>query len=480
MWAVAATLSRVLGPACPVRIVETPNEEPSAIASVPSLHRLLRLLGIDEVALMGATSATFGVGVEHRDWSARGDRYFQGFGAVGAPLMSIPFHHHWLRAYAAGDVAPFEEFSPAAMMARVGRFAPQQRDPGSVLPPYSYAWHFESDALAREFRAAALRSGATALPGEVAGLRLAATGDIEALELIDGTRVEADLFLDCSGTRATLATLMGAAYEDWSDWLPCDRVSWVRCGGGKDLPPYSETTAIERGWRFRMPLQTGDARGEVWSSEHADEDTVCAELMALPDVREDSAGTARLLRGRPREFWIRNCVQLPGAALDPLEGTALHLAQSGVTRLLAHLPVTASGEPDRREYNRLTIDEYDRLRDLLALHYLATTRDDSPFWHRCRGMRPPDSLVARLALFTDSARLTIGEDEHCGLDGWLGVLFGQRVSARSYDPLAEGAPLDSLQRSLAVFAAGIREAVGKLPTQRDFLERRRAAIAGPA
>ena len=84
----AATLSRVLGASCPVRVVETPLDEPSAIASMPSLHRLFRLLGIDEVALMRATSATYRVGVEHHDWAVRGDRYFQGFGAVGAPLMS--------------------------------------------------------------------------------------------------------------------------------------------------------------------------------------------------------------------------------------------------------------------------------------------------------------------------------------------------------------------------------------------------------
>lgn len=476
----AATLSRVLGASCAVSVIETPIEEPPAIASLPSLHRLLRLLGIDEVALMRATAATYRIGVEHRDWAVIGDRYFQGFGAVGAPLLSVPFHHHWLRAIAAGDCASFEEFSAAAMMARLGRFSPPQRDPHSILPAHSYAWHFDARALAASFRAAALRSGATTLAGEVAALELGSSGDIEALRLSGGTRVEAGLFVDCSGARATLAGLLGATYEDWSEWLPCDRVSWIHCAGAQDLPPYSEAFATAHGWRFGIPLQNGAARGEIWSSEYTDENSVTARFATLPGADASSIGTARLLRGRPQEFWLRNCVLLPGDALDPLEGSALHLAQSGVTRLLAHFPVNESSAPDRCEYNRLTTEEYDRIRDLLALHYHATSRDDSPFWQRRRDIRPPGSLAGRLALFTDSARLAIAEDDHCGQDGWLSVLFGHRVLPRSFDPLAEGPPLDSLQRSLGAFAAGIRDAVGKLPTQREFLGRRGATVGGAA
>jgi tryptophan halogenase len=183
------------------------------------------------------------------------------------------------------------------------------------------------------------------------------------------------------------------------------------------------------------------------------------------------------MRGRPREFWVRNCLLMPGEALDPLESTGLHLAQTGITRLLAHFPVRIDSPTDRAEYNRLTADEYDRIRDLLALHYFA--RGDSPIGQRCRSTELPATLAHRLALFTDSARLNIGEDEHCGVDGWLAVLLGQGVRPRAYDPLADCTPLAHARDALAHLAAEMRACARAAPEHLAFLARRGATAPLP-
>jgi len=211
-------------------------------------------------------------------------------------------------------------------------------------------------------------------------------------------------------------------------------------------------------------------RGQVYSSEFSTDGAVRDRLGA------GSSATApqvhRLLRGRPREFWVRNCLLLPGESLDPLESTGLHLAQTGITRFLAHFPVSLHSPTDRGEYNRLTCEEYDRIRDLLALHYHATARDDSPFWQRCRTASPPAALAERLALFTDSARLTIGEDEHCGQDGWLAVLLGQRVLPLSHDPLAECTPVANAREALTRMSTEMRARAAAAPLHRDYLVQR--------
>ncbi|HYJ41414.1 MAG TPA: tryptophan 7-halogenase, partial [Steroidobacteraceae bacterium] len=79
-WLAATTLAHVLGSSCPVRLVSLPGEpaDAGAVVSVPSLHRLLRLLKIDEIALMRATDATYRLGAMFRDWAAAGDAYFNG------------------------------------------------------------------------------------------------------------------------------------------------------------------------------------------------------------------------------------------------------------------------------------------------------------------------------------------------------------------------------------------------------------------
>jgi tryptophan halogenase len=241
------------------------------------------------------------------------------------------------------------------------------------------------------------------------------------------------------------------------------------------MPPYSETVANATGWHSRIPLQHSTVHSRIYCSGFTDDAAVEAGLLAgarpspgqVPQMR-------RLITGRPKSFWVRNCVLLSGDALDPLHGTCLHLAQSGITRLLAHFPVLRSSPTDAAEYNRLTADEYDRLRDLLILHYHATARSDSPFWRQCRAMEVPESLARKIALFTDSGRITVAEDEHCSVDGWLAVLSGQRVWPRSYDPLVEAVPLATVRRALETMAAQMLAHAEKLPKHRDFIALRGA------
>ena len=477
-WLAAATLAHVLGSSCPVRLVSLPGEpaDAGAVVSVPSLHRLLRLLKIDETALMRATDATYRLGAMFRDWAAIGDAYFNGFGTFGARLDAVPFQHHWLRLRAAGDCPPFEDFSMAAQAARLDRFAVPETDPRSLLSLYSYAWHFDSRLLARYLREYACKAGVTEIAGNIAAVTLdSANGSIQDVVLDDGHRVDGDLFIDCSGARSVLGSGLGVVSDDWSTWLPCDRMQTLRCASDERLPPYSETVADAAGWRSRIPLQHSTLHGRIYCSEFVDDSQIEAGLLAdVKPLTGESPRLQRLNAGRPKEFWVRNCVLLPGDTLDPLGGTSLHLVQTGITRLLAHFPVLRSSPTDAAEYNRLTAEEYDRLRDLLVLHYHATTRTDSPFWNRCRAMSVPESLARKLALFTDSGRITVAEEEHCGVDGWLAALTGQRICPRSYDPLVEAVPLAAAQRALSGMAAEMRARAAKLPLHRDFIALRGA------
>ena len=88
-WLAAATLARVLRGSCAIQVIETESEDATwgAVTTVPSLHRLLRLLGLDEVTLMRASDATYRLGAEFRDWGAH----------RRALLRGIRRHWHTLR-----------------------------------------------------------------------------------------------------------------------------------------------------------------------------------------------------------------------------------------------------------------------------------------------------------------------------------------------------------------------------------------------
>lgn len=469
-WLSATTLARALGDSCQVRVLEIQDENAitGAIASVPSLHRLLPLLGFREAELVRATQATFRLGASFRDWAAIGDQYFHGFGSIGAKLDAVPFQHHWLRLAAHGETPGLQDFSMAAQAARLERFAPPQSDPRSMLSLYSYAWHFDARLLVAELRACALANGVMAVSGRIADVELdSEQGFVRALVLEGGSRLEARQFVDCAGA---LWAALGIEISDWSAWLPCDRMWKLRGTPQAALPPYAEISAHENGWRSSTPLQNCTAHDFVYCSDYLDDDSAGTHVLTLAQgTALENPTLLCLVRGRPREFWVKNCLLLPGEMIDPLESSGLHLAQTGITRFLAHFPASHLSPPDAAEYNRATGHEYDRLRDLLALHYHATSRSDSKFWLRCREAPLPQSLRQRIELFADSGRLTVGDDEFCGVDGWLSVLLGQGVSPRTYDPLADVTPLATTRGALAHMAGEMRAQATKMPLHRAFI-----------
>ncbi|MDB5454893.1 MAG: tryptophan halogenase [Caulobacter sp.] len=481
-WMTAAALAKVLN-AERTEVVLVESEQIGTIgvgeATIPPILTFNAMLGIDERAFMRATKATFKLGIEFRGWTRPGDRYIHPFGTFGLDIEAIKFHQVWLKFR--DHAGPIEDFNLAAVAARQGRFALPDPDPAKVLSSLKYAFHFDASLYARFLRTYAEARGVTRIEDKVGDVTLRREdGFIQSVTLEDGRVIEADLFIDCTGFRALLiGGALGGAYHDWSHWLPNDRAVAIPCDtGGDGLTPYTRATADTAGWRWRIPLQHRTGNGYVYSSAHIGDDDALAALVAgLDGPPRAEPNFLRFQAGRRDQAWIKNCVAigLSSGFLEPLESTSIHLIQAGITKLLALFPDCGFDPVEIAEYNRLTAQQIDQVRDFIILHYKATERADTPYWDQVRTMAIPDSLRRKIELFAGRGRLFPSDFDLFGESSWVAVLLGQGIVPRKHDALVDALPEVALVQRLTRLSAVIAEAARAMPTHEAFIARYCAA-----
>jgi tryptophan halogenase len=481
-WMTAAALADAVGRSCQITLIESEAIGTVGVgeATIPPIRNFNQRLGIDEATFVRETQGSYKLGIEFVDWGKLGHSYFHPFGQYGAEFDSVPFYHHWMREYLTGRVeGPIDDFSMCWAMAKAGKFSHPSPDRRMIQSTFDYAYHFDAGLYAGFLRRFAEARGVTRLEGRVVDVALRGEdGFIDSVRLENGTTVEGEFFIDCSGFRGLLIEeALEAGYDNWQHWLPCDRAVAAPCEKG-EFTPYTRSTARAAGWQWRIPLQHRTGNGYVHCSEFLSEDEAGATLLANLDGKPlADPRTLRFVTGKRRAFWKRNCVAIGLSAgfMEPLESTSLHLIQYGILRLIALLPDSAMSPLLAREYNAQTALEYERIRDFLILHYKASTRDDSELWRYCAAMPIPESLQYKIDHFRSHGLLVSDERELFNNPSWIAVYLGQGIVPEHAPALAamrEGVPV---AERLASIRRAMDEAVAAMPSHAEFIARHCAA-----
>lgn len=481
-WMAAAALSRVLGNATRLELVESEAIGTVGVgeATIPPIRKINQFCGIDEKDFLRATNGTFKVGIQFEGWGRQGDRYIHPFGRVGQELDAVVRMHHWWglgRLTGEADYPRWEELFLGRGATDRAAFA---RDPGSAggtaaLLPHAY--HFDALAYAALLRTISESRGVTRHEGRIASVeRDGEGGDVGAVLLEDGRRIDADLFIDCSGFRSLLlGEALGEAFEDWSHWLPADRAVVVQSKPtGPEIVPATRAIAHPVGWQWRIPLQNRVGNGHVYASAHSSDDE--AERRLLERVEGETIGNPRLLRfatGRRRRHWVRNVVGLGLASgfLEPLESTSIHLVQSAIERLIELFPSRRIEPALRDRFNGQSAHEWEQVRDFIIAHYKVNQREDTEFWRGCAAMEVPDTLRETLTLWQERGALAIDGGHLFQLGSWAAVLIGQNCIPRHIHPLAARAAPAEIAARVRQIAAAMQAQAGALPDHAEYLRR---------
>ncbi|MEP7008542.1 MAG: tryptophan halogenase family protein [Sphingomonas bacterium] len=475
--AATALVSLIPSSRCRVRLVE--SEEIGIVgvgeATFPEIKNFNDAIGIDEAEMMRATKAAFKLGIEFVDWGFKGSRYIHPFGVHGPANMDHIFHHRWLRALHHGWKSDIQDYSFALQAARNCRFGFPETSRPTINSTFTYAYHFDARLYSLYMRSVAEQRGAIRTEGKVREvIQHPETGDIQSLLLESGETISGDLFIDCSGFRSLLlGKTLGVKWEDWSKWLPCDRALAVP-SERDELSPYTRSTAMEAGWRWRIPLQHRTGNGYVFSSSFIEDDEAADSLMRSLETKAlDQPRLLKFQTGHRAVAWEKNCVAIGLASgfFEPLESTSIYLIQVAIMELVPLLSGKSIDPRLRDEFNRRMDLQYERIRDFLILHYKLNSRQDAEIWRYCAAMDVPESVTRKIELFRHCAIIERYKDGLFPPTSWLSVFIGQGLIPESYNPRADTMPVEKLISHLDELRTEIQDRVEEMLPHDRFIDR---------
>ena len=287
---------------------------------------------------MRATQATLQARHRLRRLGATdGDRYIHAFGDIGKSTWMGGFHNIWLHGQGRG------------LWRRDRRLLP--RAPGRLAGKFAHL-RYRADELRLPLRRRPLRAllaakfepkGVKRIEGKIASVEQdGENGNVAALVMEDGTRVEGDLFIDCTGFRGLLIEqTLKAGYEDWRNWLPTDSALAVQTS------PPTASCLTRAPWRA-APAGSGafrcsTASATAWciaarTSPKKTHARSCSRISRAS--RCSSRGSSATSPGGAARSGTRTSSRsgLASGFLEPLESTSIHLIQIGVTRLIKLFP----------------------------------------------------------------------------------------------------------------------------------------------
>ncbi len=429
-----------------------------ASGALPFTVRLHERLGVSEAALVARAGGSHRLLTRYFGWGGGGSHGAVPYGAPLDPAQRTAFAREWGGGTAQRGGASPATGSIAEVLTDAGRFASGTDGNTDPLAGLEYGMRWNPPAYRDLLIAGARALGIDYVSADIAGARPDGQGGFAALVLEDGSELEADLILDCSGPAArVLSALPDHGRSDWSPHLPVARVM-VASPGSPMAALEDRYTLLDQGWLGELAGRDGLRRMLGLASGVSDaagaEALGCEPQIVLP-----------VAPGCAQRAWIGNVVALGDAAatFDPLSGLNLDLAHRQLDLLLELLPGREIVGGERAEFNRRADLMAHGVRNTLAAHF-AAPRAQAIFGARAQ----PGSVEQTLDQFSRRGRLPF-QDEASFLPEERQRLFAALGHPRGIPPQERAVSEGAIEAARRAFAAQAKAALAASPPYTRWL-----------
>lgn len=418
--------------------------------TTPAFVTLLQKLRIPLSRLIDETSSTIKNGIKFTNWTKDSNYYYHGFFAsddVGLSAFDNPQYlpdTSLLLAYAQANGKAFSEINFCEDISeknKIALFVHPEYDNQFIPDPLDkyfshahYANHFDAATLASFFQKVAVEErNITRIEGKVVDHKQHDNGDLYEVVLESGESVEGDFFIDCTGfARKFIGKVYGSEWVSHKEQLTVDSaMPFFLPIDEKDIPAYTESTAMKYGWMWKIPLQHRYGCGYVFDSKHTTEEEVKEEIRELVGDQEITWPRENAFQFEPGYYktpWTNNCIAvgLSGAFIEPLEATSiwasiiyLETAFKDVSGIIRRPQAYVD------DFNSRAAQVNEDIFEFVYFHYMGG-RSDNKFWEHYQNLDNAPKRVKDMLTRWEQVVPTYTDyrDSIFPLQSWVSVAAG--------------------------------------------------------
>jgi|TARA_B100001964_G_scaffold75532_2_gene85770 tryptophan halogenase len=406
-WMAAATLISQF-PNKEVTLIESPNISTVGVgeSTIGQINNWLALLGIQDADFMPHCDASYKLSIGFENFYRKDSGKFQyPFGRPYTENNKSELNDWYFKKFLYPDT-PVSDYAECLFpqMALVTQNKIHKNLDGR-LPDFNFhqdvAYHFDATKFSLWLRDYyCLPRGVNHVLAEVKDVKLNDDVGVEYVTLDDGSKVTADLFLDCTGFKALLIDkVLKEPFESFEDVLP-NNSAWATAipyrDKEKELVGYTNCTAIDNGWVWNIPLWSRIGSGYVYSDKYVSDNDALLEFQKhIGHGEELDYRNIKMRTGTHRRTWVKNvcAIGLSSGFIEPLESGGLYTMHEFLLRLVRTLQRDHVSQWDRDVYNSATKTLLTEFKEFVAMHFALSHRDDTEYWRDVMNKQYSDNLV---------------------------------------------------------------------------------------
>jgi tryptophan halogenase len=429
-WMTAATLIKAF-PQKNICVIESKDIPIVGVgeSTLGGIRRWTRFIGLNESSFFPDTDASLKMSIKFTDFYKKDSGSFHyPFGSPFLDENRNPFFDWSLKKYfypstPVNDLT--QSLFPASALYENNKFSLNEKGEFDHFNPGNdVAYHFDATKFGNWLREKyCIPNGVNHIVGTVVDVKINDNG-VDCLILEDGYKVFSDLFIDCTGFKSLLlGKSLKEKFNSYENILPNNRAWATRIkykDRSKELEGFTNSTAIENGWCWNIPLWSRLGTGYVYSDKFVDPEKakdqfkkyLMSKKMIIPRSRDEVENLEFkdifMKVGIHEKTFVKNVVAIGLSAgfIEPLESNGLFSVHEFLLKLVDILQRNEISQFDRDMYNVSVKDLFDGFAKFVSLHYALSHRDDTEYWKEIKNksftdetLDPYSSTVKRVDTF---------------------------------------------------------------------------------